>query len=254
MDLNAFQLSSPLRPKKPFAWAIVPGPIGVPFMSMGTGPSLVHVALISILLAGCMRTERSSSASGVDGVVTLPTIERSESSWLPDNSPTTRLDRFFHLTKDLEFDYSDTEAVMRGLAYAACHQTFLPEHYAILESIQYDVGDGQTGGELDVIVWNRRRDMAERVYGVKLTGNPEDAYRQCMQQLGRFRRCVQHETINQFRRGHEILPITQAQFSRVAEYGSIGSRGTTAAGFSLEIDITQDEASILLERLRTYRE
>lgn len=222
---------------------------------MGKGFSILQATVTGALLSGCALPDRSLPGSGMEGFAAPPTKERTDPTHRnQDNSRASRLDHFFDISKDLGFTYDDIDTVMRALAYATCQRTFPSEHYSILDSVQYDYGEGHTVGELDLIVWNRQQDVAERVYEVKLTGDPDEAYKRSMQQLGRFRRCIQYEKIKQFRRGPQVLRITQDQFRRVSEYGSIGNRGTASAGFSLEIDITPDEAAILLERLRTYRE
>lgn len=162
---------------------------------------------------------------------------------------------YFEKIKDLDFDYGKLGSVGEGLALVQFQEKYADDpNLECFSGLHYEGTDGNTAGELDLIVWRRDKKQAVAVYEIKVSDNLEGVLGKAHSQLRRFQGHVRTRAITRFNYPSDGSRVFKPeQFDAVETYGVIGSRGAAAVGYEVELDLSRAEAAQLQKALLHYR-
>lgn len=173
---------------------------------------------------------------------------------LPPPSPSSRqalLEGYLASIQGLDYDYRKVGSVLEALAFRHLERLYPPPRYSVYRSVEYLNAAGRTVGEIDLLLYDHEAHAVIEIFECKISGQPERALRQAQDQLARFRNSLQAREVSRFnsRTRTPSRGWSLADFPQPPKEGFIGGQGTRRFGYTIELDLTREEADILQARL-----
>ena len=146
------------------------------------------------------------------------------------------LNELFEELRDTGMNYEVVGAVCEQVARIELYKTYPESEYEIINGIEY--GDNtRTIGELDVVIFNKTTQQAVLVGEVKCWKDLSAAREKALDQRQRFIKSLKrnidlHDQDNDY---------DKSQFKNVQKFVSIAPKGSTIAGFEIDMENTLSE-------------
>jgi len=162
---------------------------------------------------------------------------------------------YFDQIKDLDFKFGNLGSVGEAIALITFQAQYANDpNIECLSGLHYEGLDGNTAGELDLVILRRDTKQAIAVYEVKVSDNLTLNLSQSRSQLRRFEGHVKTQAITRFHYpADDSRNFRTEQFEQVEKFGTIGSRGAAELGYDVELDISRAEAAQLQKALIRYK-
>ncbi len=161
---------------------------------------------------------------------------------------------FAGLTEDFEAlknggrNYDATGTICEEVARLRFSEKYpMPDHLVVV-GIQYADKTGNTIGELDLVVFDNKTQIATLIAEVKCYTSPKSGMKKAKEQRKRFMEHVHSPKALQFRwLQDKNRKLTKTQFNKTNNFLFIGQKNSKAAGYQYELPYTLPE----LMKMRT---
>jgi hypothetical protein len=155
----------------------------------------------------------------------------------------------FDLLKDLPENFTVFGSVCEEVAKLDLKEMYPESEYYTRVGINYE-SNGRVAGELDTIVFRNDTGEAVIIGEVKCWKNMNKAIKKAHEQLSRFDRHMDGNKIDSMYEVDDQSQVYQTtQFDEDPRQMTIGQKGATAHGFTMELDLSLQELHRLHEML-----
>ncbi len=153
------------------------------------------------------------------------------------------VDEYYEKIRDLNFDYGKIGNVFSAVALLELRKDFKRPDFEILNGIDFQDLDGKKAGVLDLVVWDKEKKEAAKVFLVKASGNFPRALKIGEKQVESFKTMMEDRDIGDMNsRNYPFRVFRVYEFRNIDHFGLIGLKGTVERGWEREVDLTRDEA------------
>ncbi len=176
-------------------------------------------------------------------------IEDAGASTEEETEPSNRdelLDEFYEKIRDLKFDFGKMGNVFSAVALIELGEEFMRQDFEILNGIDFLDLDGKKAGTLDLVVWDKKKKEAAKVFLVKASANFPRALKIGEKQVERFKTMLEDRDIGDMdSRNYPYRTFRVYEFRNIDHFGLIGLKGAVERGWEREVDLTREEAMTL---------
>ena len=153
------------------------------------------------------------------------------------------VDEYYEKIRDLKFDFGKMGNVFTAVALLELREEFKGQDFEILNGIDFQDLDGKKAGVLDLVVWDKKKKEAAKVFLVKASANFPRALKIGEKQVERFKTMLEDRDIGDMdSRNYPYRVFRVYEFRNIDNFGLIGLKGAVERGWEREVDLTRDEA------------
>ncbi len=160
------------------------------------------------------------------------------------------VDEYYEQIHDLKFDFGKLSNIFAAVAFLELKEEFKEPAYEILSGIDYKDLDGKKAGTLDLVVWDKKKKEAARIYLVKASANFPRSLKIGEKYIDRFKSMVESRDIGDMdARNNRFRILRVSEFRNIKHFGIIGLKGAVEKGWEREVDLTREEAMALQQMI-----
>ena len=148
----------------------------------------------------------------------------------------------FEVLKNEGRDLEATGSICEEVARLRFSEKYPAPDYSVVVGIQYADKTGNTIGELDLVVFDNKTQIAHLIAEVKCYTSPKSGLKKAKDQRKRFMDHVHSPKALQFRwLKDKTKKLTKTQFNKTNNFLFIGQKNTTNVGYQYELPYTLPE-------------
>lgn len=147
-----------------------------------------------------------------------------------------------NVLKPLGRDMEPTGTICEEIARLRFSEKYPEPDFSVVTGIQYSDKFGNTIGELDLVVFNNKTQVAQLIGEVKCYTSPKNGLKKAKEQRKRFLDNVHSPKALQFKWYFDKnRKLTKTQFNKTNQFITIAQKGTLDHGYDVELNYTLKE-------------